>query len=170
MRERVLVAYASRYGSTAEVAEAIGHSLREAGLEVDIRHVADLPDPAAYGAVVVGGPIYFGRWMTEAADFVARHREILGGRPVALFTVSGTMMIDTERNRRHVRRWLAPVRRRAPEVRPVDVAFFGGRVRRGVLSLRDRLFVWASRTAEADRRDWDAIHRWARDLAPRLRA
>lgn len=169
MSERVLVAYASRYGSTAEVAEAIGHSLGEAGLEVDVRHVTDAGDPSDYAAVVVGSPIYFGRWMTEAADFMTRHRGALAGRPVALFTVCGTMMTDTERNRRHVRRWLAPVRRRAPEVRPVETGLFGGRVERRGLALWDRLFVWASRTIEADRRDWDAIHRWARDLAPKLR-
>lgn len=169
MTDRVLVTYASRYGSTAEVAEAIGSVLREEGFDVDVRHVADVDDPGGYEAVVVGSPIYFGRWMSEAADLVSRHRAVLAERPVALFTVCGTMMTDTERNRRHVRRWLAPVHRRAPEVRPVDTGLFGGKVERRGLTLFDRLFVWASRTIEADRRDWDLIQAWARDLAPKLR-
>jgi menaquinone-dependent protoporphyrinogen oxidase len=169
MTDRVLVAYASRYGSTAEVAEAIGNVLREEGFDVDVRHVADAADPGGYEAVVVGSPIYFGRWMSEAADLVTRHRAALAERPVALFTVCGTMMTDTERNRRHVRRWLGPVLRDAPEVRPVDTGLFGGKVERRRLSLLDRLFVWASRTIETDRRDWDAIRDWARALAPKLR-
>jgi menaquinone-dependent protoporphyrinogen IX oxidase len=55
---RVLVAHGSEMRGTAKMAEAIGETLREAGLEVDVRPATDLLAPAAkvrdpaYDAVV----------------------------------------------------------------------------------------------------------------------
>jgi menaquinone-dependent protoporphyrinogen oxidase len=79
---RVLVAYGSKRGGTAEIAEAIAAAMRERGLEVDCRHAAEVSDVGAYDAVIAGGALYMFRWVREARRFVARHAHALRGRPV----------------------------------------------------------------------------------------
>ena len=57
---RVLVVYATRHGSTREVAEAVAVELRGAFGDVDLREAAGAPGPAGYDAVIVGGPMIMG--------------------------------------------------------------------------------------------------------------
>ena len=57
MSGRILVAYASRGGSTAGVAEAIGQTLAAGGSEVDVRSMTEIDDVTAYQAVVAGSAI-----------------------------------------------------------------------------------------------------------------
>ena len=82
---RVLVTYESQYGSTAEVANAIGRTLGGTGRRVDVRHVGDVDTVADYDLVVVGGAIQYDSWMPGAADFVRAHRRELATTPVAFF-------------------------------------------------------------------------------------
>src|SRR5215467_9657878 len=87
MSTSVLVAYATRYGSTQEVAEAIAATLRECGLAVDIQPVQDVRTLDQYRAVVLGAPLYMFHWYKDALHFLARHREALTRRPVAIFAL-----------------------------------------------------------------------------------
>lgn len=66
MNIRVLVAYATKYGSTQEVAEAIAATLREGGVGVDIQPMRGVRALEKYGAVVLGAPIYLGKWHKDA--------------------------------------------------------------------------------------------------------
>ncbi len=84
--ERVLVAYATKHGSTAEIANAIGARLHEVGLDADVRPARDVRDLAGFGAVVLGSAVYALRWQGEAVDFLKRHERELAGRPVWLFS------------------------------------------------------------------------------------
>jgi menaquinone-dependent protoporphyrinogen oxidase len=83
----VLVAVASRYGSTRGIAEAIARKLRARGHAVDMRTAGDAPDAGAYDAVVLGSAIYNQAWLPEAAEFVRRNRAALASRPAWLFSV-----------------------------------------------------------------------------------
>jgi menaquinone-dependent protoporphyrinogen oxidase len=58
---KVLVAYASKYGATAGIAEAIAATLRQEGLEADARPAQEVRDLGGYRAVVLGSPVYMGR-------------------------------------------------------------------------------------------------------------
>jgi flavodoxin len=69
MRPSILVARASKRGSTEEVATFVGKRLRERGLVVDVRRAAEVEDLAYYDGVVLGGSLYFGRWHDDAASF-----------------------------------------------------------------------------------------------------
>ena len=53
----ILLAYATRYGSTQEVAETITATLREAGLKVDMQPMQDVRTLDNYDAVVLGAAI-----------------------------------------------------------------------------------------------------------------
>ena len=87
MSASVLVAYATRYGSTQEVAESVAATLRECGLEVDIGPMRDVRTLDQYRSVVLGAPLYMMHWHKDALHFLARHREALTARPVAIFAL-----------------------------------------------------------------------------------
>ena len=87
MAPSVLVGYATRYGSTEEVANAVAATLREGGLTADVRPLREVRSLAEYGAVVLGAPHFMFHWHKDALGFLSRHREALTTRPVAVFAL-----------------------------------------------------------------------------------
>src|SRR5688500_3500374 len=94
MTNHMLVAYASRAGSTAEVAEAIGEVLREAGAEADVRPVQAVEGLAGYDALVLGSAIWVGKPLPEALRFAAAQQRALANLPVAYFVLCDTLRED----------------------------------------------------------------------------
>jgi menaquinone-dependent protoporphyrinogen oxidase len=178
VKDKILVAYASRAGSTGEVAEAIGKVLAHqssgnGGAMVDVRPAKDVTDVGSYRAVVVGSAVYMGQWMPEAVEFVKRHRDALGQMPVACFTVCVLMKDDVEQNRGMVSAYLNPEGSQGLQVQPVDVGLFAGRMDYSKLSFLYRTIAKAvDRTkgggGERDLRDWEAIRAWADEVRPAL--
>ena len=91
MGNRVLVAYASKAGSTAEVADAIGKRLADTGLAVDVRRARNARSVDGYASVIVGSPIRAGQWLSEALWFVEAHKGALAMRKTAFFTMCMTL-------------------------------------------------------------------------------
>lgn len=170
--DRVLVAYASRCGSTGGVAQAIGEVLCERGASVEVLRVENVRDLRSYCAVVLGGAIQRDRWLSDASDFVVRHRESLSRVPVAYFLTCLTLARASEQNRQKASMFLDPLRSEVPEVIPLDTGLFAGVLDYEKLSFAVRL-VMKSRmkdkgVAEGDYRDWSAIRSWALGVAPQL--
>jgi len=82
---RVLIAYASKMGSTQEIAEKIGNRLSDAGFDVVVRSCADAPPVGEFSAVIIGSALYVRRWLKEATRYLAREAPNLAGRPTYLF-------------------------------------------------------------------------------------
>ena len=172
MPNKILVAYAGRTGSTAGVAEAIGRTLTESGVQVDVRPMKDVEDLTPYRAVVAGSAIQGEKWLPEAMDFLHTHQATLARKPFAAFLVCMTMTMPNPKYREGVAAWLEPVR---ALVKPVSEGLFAGSLDTSqILSFGDRLKfrlsvllgVWT----EGDHRDWNAIRAWAADLKPILAA
>ena len=172
MPNKVLVVYASRGGTTAGVAEAIGKTLAEKGADVEVRPMAEVNNLTPYGAVVAGSAIQGGQWLPEAMQFVRGHQAELARKPFAAFLVCMTLAMPGDRYREGVSQWLAPVR---ALVRPVSEGLFAGSLDLNkVPSFGDRMKfrisvamgVWK----EGDHRDWNAIRTWALSLKPVLGA
>lgn len=170
MDDKILVTYASRNGSTAGVAEAIGKTLAEGGAQVDVLPMQDVKDLAPYRAVVASSAIQAAAWLPEAMQFVLAHRAELAGKPFAAFLVCMTLSMKKGEYREYVATWLEPVR---ALVKPVSEGLFAGALNiRKVPSFGDRLKfrlsvllgVWA----EGDHRDWNAIRAWTQSLHPLL--
>lgn len=170
MSNTILVTYASRAGSTAGVAEAIGKTLAESGAQVEVRPMQDVTDLSAYQAVVAGSAIQDGKWLPEAMHFLEANQSALLQKPFAAFLVCMTLGMKNPAYHRGVKDWLQPVRSR---VTPLSEGFFAGALDIDKIpSLRKRLMfrlsvalgVWTA----GDHRDWNAIHRWASGLAAQL--
>jgi len=168
MGDMVLVAYGTWAGSTAEVAEEIGKTLREAGLSVDVKSARDVDDVSAYGGVVVGSGVRAGRLHPHVRKFLKAHYAALGEIPVAYFVVCLSMMKDTEEERREAMGYLDGAREAAPQVEPIGVGLFGGVMDFSKLGGPMRLMMRTMKSPEGDYRDWDAIQAWAREIQPAL--
>lgn len=156
---KVLIAYATKHGSTAEVAEKIGEVIKSKGADVVVSNIADKPDPSGYDAAVVGGAVYIMMLSGKTKRFVAKHKKVLSSMPVAYFVLSGTMEEDTPENREKIEKTLKSV---IKKVVPVDVGLFGGKFdpAKGPKMM--------SEEPAYDYRDWDAIAAWAEELAEKF--
>jgi menaquinone-dependent protoporphyrinogen oxidase len=156
----VLVTYATFFGSTREVAEAIAATLRERGIEVDVRPVQEVGALDGYRAVLVGSAVQHGQWLPEAVEFVKANQQALNRVPVALFTVHITNLGNDESSRKNRLAYLDAVR---PLLRPVAEVFFAGRFdRRGAVLLLPGLV--ARIVPPMDLRNWKKIRAWAQTV------
>jgi menaquinone-dependent protoporphyrinogen oxidase len=160
MAADVLIVYASKHGSTEQVARGIGEKLRGLGLTTAIEPAGAVEDLSGHRAVLLGGSIYMGRWHHDARLFLRRHRRALERVPFAVFALGPGKNTpkDFESSRHQLEHALA----KTPELEPRAVAVFGGVID------PERLRFPFSRMPKADLRDWDEIRRWASTLPAEL--
>jgi menaquinone-dependent protoporphyrinogen oxidase len=167
----VLVAYATKYGATKEVAEAVATALRGAGLEAEVQRARDVRSLGAYGAVVLGAPLYIGRWPKDARAFLSRHQTALAQRPVAVF--SGGALHADEEQWRGVQAQIDKILAQFPWLTPVSVLVVGAKYDPATLNFAHGILAKLPPSPlhnepAADIRDWDAISAWAVELAAKL--
>ena len=158
---KVLVTYATRAGSTVEVAASIAEVLRATGVSVDVQPVKAMKEVRGYDAVVVGSAIRMGHWLPEAVEFVKANHGTLSQVPTAYFLVSGFLREGTLEMRKKVLAFLDPVR---AILEPVSIGLFAGKMDYSKLSWLDRTIARKVGATEGDWRNWEAIRQWARDL------
>jgi len=164
MEKRVLVVYASKYGSTAQIAEKIGLRLKKAGLEVDVIPADQVKGLEGYRAVVLGSGVYAGQWLKGAADFLKKHEKALAHMPVWFFSGGPTGIGDPVELMKGLRfpETLEPV---AERIKPRDIAFFHGVIDMDKLKFAEKMTVRALKAPVGDFRDWESIHAWADRIA-----
>jgi menaquinone-dependent protoporphyrinogen oxidase len=169
---RVLVAYASRCGSTGGVAQAIGRELCQAGAQVDVKLADKVTDVSPYRAVIVGSAVRRGRWLSEAMEFVEKHQKILANRPTAYFQTCISLSHPSDQTRRVARGYLNTVLNEFKAVKPVHLGMFAGVLDYDKISWLMRTVMRRKMEARGikpgDYRDWAAIRAWARALTGRL--
>jgi menaquinone-dependent protoporphyrinogen oxidase len=166
LTDAVLVAYATRYGSTQEVAAAVAEALREKGLEVDLQPAREVRALDRYRAVVLGAPFYMFRWHKDAMRFLSRHREALLKRPVAIFALGPTNLEDFEKP--EVSGQLDKALSQYPWLKPAAVVMFGGKWDSAKLTFPYNLIPALKQMPVSDIRDWEAIRAWASELAAKI--
>jgi menaquinone-dependent protoporphyrinogen oxidase len=125
VQSQVLVTYASKYGSTQEVAEAIANVLRENGLLVDLKPVREIKNLEEYTAVVLGAPIYVTSWHKEVCSILSRNREAFMKRSVAVFALGP--LSDDENEWKEVRAQLDKELAKFAWLKPIAIEVFGGK-------------------------------------------
>jgi menaquinone-dependent protoporphyrinogen oxidase len=156
MTTDVLIAYASKHGSTEQVARRIGEVLRSHGLTTTVEQASAVTDLDGARAVVLGGSIYMGRWHRDARAFLTRHADALDEIPFAVFALGPGK--NTEQDFEHSRKQLDHALAKEPELEPRAVTVFGGVVE------PERLRFPFNHMPAVDIRDWPTIHAWAAEL------
>lgn len=171
MKDKILVTFSTRTGSTKGVSECIGKTLSDLGESVDVLPMQEIEDLTDYRAVIAGSAIQAGKWLPEAFDFVKTHKNELNKKPFAAFLVCMTLAMPKGKSYREtVSGWLDPVR---SLVTPIDVGLFKGTLDvEKIQSFSDRfkfrisvlLGIWK----EGDHRDWVSIQKWTENLKSHL--
>jgi menaquinone-dependent protoporphyrinogen oxidase len=158
----VLVAFASKYGSTREVAEAIAAEIGRAH-EVSVLDASDVRSLDGIDAVVLGSAIYGGHWLESARKLVEDRCKELAARPLWLFSVGpiGDPPKPDEAGPDGISETLYATRARGHQV-------FAGKLDYAKLRRLERLMVKALHAPEGDFRDWESISAWARGIATGL--
>jgi len=166
MTAQILVAYASRKGSTAGIAQAIGKELVSAGHTVDVIEMKTVTTVKGYNAVIIGAPVYMGKVDKDISKFVAKNRDRLASIQVAAFAVG-----------------IAPV---APQIEPVEkvlddltkavspiqliaATVFAGKLDPDKMSFIERSMTSLMKVRTGDFRDWNAIAVWAKGLPGQMK-
>jgi len=166
MSASILVAYATRYGSTQEVAEAVAAALREGGQAVDCQPAKNVRSLDGYGAVVLGAPLYMFHWHKDAKSFLSRHQQALMVRPVAVFAMGP--LKDEAKDWQDVRAQLDKELLKFPWLTPVAAEVFGGKHDPAKLTFPHNLIPALKQMPATDIRDWTAIRAWALGLTAKL--
>ena len=157
---RILVTAASKYGGTAGIAEAIGRTLENESLEVDVLPVDEVSDLEGYDSVVLGSGVYAGRWLRSARRFADEHADALSEKPTWLFS-SGPIGDFPAGEPLDVGELLRTTRARGHHL-------FGGRLVTSSLGLRERAFARLLHVPAGDFREWAAAAAWATAIARTL--
>lgn len=200
MRRVILMAYGTKSGSTGEVADAVGDALTESGATVDVRQAGDVSEVGSYDAVVVGSPVLYGKPHSAVAKFLARNQEALSRMPVAAFLCCLELTHASDEDERGIPTYVDPslgrlpakegklssfekthlmsgflneLLKSAPQVQPVSVAVFRGKldydeldwISRSVMKLIRLIY---RKAPEGDFRNWQAIRSWATTLSATL--
>jgi len=192
---KILVAYTTNSGSTEEVAQEIAKGLEKSGAQAEVRRLEEVASLEDYQAVIVGAPMILG-WHRAAQNFVKKHRAALASRPVAYFCTAMSLTQTGEERVQSVpvcidpwlakpaqkpgslsfkeryalpSNYIAPMLKAAPEVKPVSIGLFGGKLELFRLNIFQMLFVMlVIRAQPGDLRNWSAIGQWAAEIGPAL--
>jgi menaquinone-dependent protoporphyrinogen oxidase len=175
---KVLVAYATRHGATAGIAERIAATLQAEGLEAEARPAASVKGLTPYDAFVIGSAAYMFHWLGDATKLVRRHQSELAAKPTWLFSSGplGTEPVNEQgRDQKE-----AAVPKELPELLEAVKArghaiFFGAYdadAKPIGIAERAMKLMPAARDAlpAGDFRDWPEIEAWARSIAADLRS
>jgi menaquinone-dependent protoporphyrinogen oxidase len=192
---RVLVTYSTNSGSTAEVAAQVAEVLKMGGHSVDVKPLTKLGNLDGYDSIVIGAPMIFG-WQSAARRFIKENQSNLTGKKVAYFacamrltnvpgeavanvplsldpslanppSVPGKLTIKERFTT--LGYYLKPMIQAAPNVTPVSVGFFNGKLEMFRLNWWQAAFVMlVVQGVPGDYRDWDFIKSWAKDVSMKL--
>ncbi len=169
MAKKILVAYGSVSGSTAETAVFIGKRLSEKGLQADVKPVEKIKSIEGYDGVIIGSSIMMGKMKQSVVKFVEAKKDALLKKPVAFFLVCLTMKDDTPENRKIASGYLDPAK---AVVKPVGEGLFPGRVNYKTIpfpfNILTLLPAFKKAVPEGDYRDWKKVEKWVDEITTKF--
>lgn len=161
----ILVAVASKHGSTREIGDALAAELRAHGLTVEVRDAGEVGDVTGYDAVILGSAVYTGNWLPDAQQFIEVYGPELAqnGIPTWLFS-SGPLGTGDLQPHNDPAILVSPM----GNIPVKEHRMFAGKLDEAELGLGERLMVKIVRAPAGDFRDWDEIRDWAKGIAAEL--
>ncbi len=168
MSGKLLVAYASKYGATAQIAEKIALRLTKDGVDAEARDVKEVAGVSEYKGIILGSGVYMGMWMKEAVEFLKANESSLAEMPVWFFSDGPTGEGDPQDL---MKGWRFPedLKAIAERIKPRDIIFFHGVIDTDRLKFAEKLIVKALKAPVGDFRDWQMIHAWADKIAAAMK-
>ncbi|OQB24472.1 MAG: Protoporphyrinogen IX dehydrogenase (menaquinone) [Firmicutes bacterium ADurb.Bin182] len=163
MDKKILVAYGSKRGSTAQIAERIGEILRQKGLQADVLDAGKVKDLTPYSKIILGSSVYYGLWHRNAVQFLKKNTEVLEKLPVWLFISGPTGPEDPVEHMdgQFYPKNLQPV---IDRIHPRAITCFGGKLIINELSSFEKWIIKNVKAPEGDYRDWQAIASFAESI------
>jgi menaquinone-dependent protoporphyrinogen oxidase len=167
MKTHVLVTYATKYGSTAEIAEKIAQIVRDTGLSVDVLPTNQVDGLTAYQAVILGSAVYAGQWREEAVTFLKAYEYTLADMPVWFFSSGPTGHGNPVEL---MKGWHFPTAQQSllDHIKPRDTMLFHGFLNMKELNFAEKILIKGIGAAVGDFRDWGSITAWAYGIAETL--
>lgn len=167
MSKSVLVTYATRYGSTKEVAEKIAQIFIDNGYDVKIVPCKKVEMIDDYQFIIIGAPYYIGSMMKNAKNFLLKNQEILSKKPVAFFALGP--IGETEKDISETQNQLDKELKQIPWFKPISTVMFGGKYNPEKLRLLDKFLTLPPASplhnlAANDARNWEEIIDWTEKL------
>lgn len=168
MAMKILVAYASKYGATADIAEKIGELLRQEDFQADVTPIKDTGDLTQYDAFIIGSASYMGQWKKEAFGFITKNEKLLSRKPLWIFSSGPTGKGDAIEL---MKGWRFPEKLRPviDRIKPRDITVFHGSIDIKKLNLFERLIIRMVKAEYGDFRDWHTISSWTKMVATELK-
>jgi menaquinone-dependent protoporphyrinogen oxidase len=170
---KLLIAYATAHGSTAEIAQFMGDIFAEKNFEITVASVDEVKSVEDYDAFVLGSAIHAGMWLTPLSRFLDRFEDTLMQKPVALF-ITCIRVLEPD-GREHALKYYVH-QDTLDKINALDVGVFAGKLQLDSIDLNERWTLSlrydgqeVPGTLSDDFRDWDAIRQWALATAERLR-
>jgi menaquinone-dependent protoporphyrinogen oxidase len=176
---KALIVYGTRGGATKQIADEMAGVFEGQGFVTTVKDAKASGgiDVKAFDLVVAGSSVWAARWKRQATAFLKRNRKVLAGKKVALF--SSGLAGDDPAQMDFASQSIAKVAAKFPEIRPLALAYFGGLVDFNSPNFMARFMANAMKkdfekkgvdtSKPVDHRDWDAIRKWAADVAAKAK-
>lgn len=162
----ILIIYASFHGSTAQIAEFMGERLEQKGISVSVKSIDDDIDFSSCNGIIMGAPIHRGKWMTDAEEFIKKHRKKVEQLPFACFytCMSKAKQPPSESTLDELSSYQTAMTDLFPTVPSSHIGSFAGVLDYNKCNFLTKVVMWLilrKNDLEAgDYRDWQAIAKW----------
>ncbi len=163
MKNSILIAYASKKGSTKEIAQAICSSLKDMNIEADIKDISQIADINDYDTLILGSSVYYGMWQKSFVKFLLKNKDTLCQKFVWLFSSGPT---GEEKPLDITKGWLVPAKQKEliGYIKPVEIKLFHGKLDLKCLNVFEKLIIKKVDAPFGDYRVWDSITSWASSI------
>lgn len=173
-KPRILIAFASYHGSTADIAKFIGKEFLKKNLLVEVLSTEQVETVTGYDLVIIGSPIHRGKWLDEIPRFVGNNSEALKDIPTACFITCLAASKTDEASIKQAESYLHASLLDVPEIKPFHTGIFAGKLDYGKCTFFERTFLkmllYIKDVEEGDYRDWVKISSWAANLQSHIQA
>lgn len=167
VKKHVLIAYATKYGATKEIAEKMAGILEEE-LSVSLAPASEVKSIQSYDAVIIGSSVYHDNWLHDAEELLESFQDQLASKDVWLFSDGISAEIQGQHK---IDNWLPDaLKTLAEHINLKQATLFAGKVDANLMNTDDWLVNPDLRDLSEDYRDWNTIETWTRAISQELLA